>query len=79
MSTSTDWSIGEVLKTASEKQVGFKFSYVKAVAVYTAISIVITLVQEATVGHAGHHNREECWILWNVRATASTCEGQDAR
>ena len=53
MSTSTDWSIGEVLKTASEKQVGFKFSYAKAIAVYAAISIVITLVQEATVGTAG--------------------------
>ena len=53
MSTSTDWSISEVLKTANEKQVGFKFSYVKAIAVYTAISILITLVQEATVGAAG--------------------------
>ena len=53
MSTSTDWSIGEVLKTASEKQVGFKLSYIKAIAVYAAISIVITLVQEATVGTAG--------------------------
>ena len=53
MSTSTDWSISEVLKTANEKQVGFKFSYVKAIAVYAAISILITLVQEATVGNAG--------------------------
>ena len=53
MSTSTDWRISEVLKTANEKQVGFKFSYVKAIAVYTAISILITLVQEATVGNAG--------------------------
>ena len=52
MSTSTDWSIGEGLKTASEKQVGFKFSYAKAIAVYASISIVITLVQEATVGAA---------------------------
>ena len=53
MSTSTDWSISEVLKTANEKQVGFKFNYVKAIAVYAAISILITLVQEATVGNAG--------------------------
>ncbi len=53
MSTSTDWSISEVLKTANEKQVGFKFSYVTAIAVYAAISILITLVQEATVGNAG--------------------------
>ena len=43
MSSSTDWTIGEVLKTASEKQVGFKFSYAKAIAVYAAISIVITV------------------------------------
>ena len=53
VSKSANWSIGEVLKTANEKQVGFKFNYVKAVAVYAAISIVITLVQEATVGTTG--------------------------
>ena len=53
MSTSTDWSIGEVLKTATEKQVGFKWSYFAAVLVYAVISIVITLVQEAAVGSAG--------------------------
>ena len=53
MSTNTDWSIGWVLKTASEKQVGFKLSYLKAIAVYAAISIVITLVQEASVGTVG--------------------------
>ena len=53
MSTSTDWSIGEVLKTASEKQVGFKFNYFIALIIYGAISIAITLVQEATVGTTG--------------------------
>ncbi len=53
MSTSTDWSIGEVLKTANEKQVGFKGSYFAAFFIYAVISIVITLVQEATVGTAG--------------------------
>ena len=53
MPTSTDWSIGEVLKTAREKQVGFKGSYFAAVLVYAVISIVITLVQEAAVGSAG--------------------------
>ena len=53
MSTSTDWSTGEVLKTASEKQVGFKFNYFIALIIYGAISIAITLVQEATIGTAG--------------------------
>ena len=53
MSTSTDWSIGEVLKTASEKQVGFKFNYFIALIIYGAVSIAITLVQEATVGTTG--------------------------
>ena len=48
MSTSTDWSIGEVLKTASEKQVGFKFNYVIALIIYGAISTASHLVQEAT-------------------------------
>ena len=53
MSTSTDWSIGEVLKTASEKQVGFKVNYVIALIIYGAISTVITFVQEASVGTSG--------------------------
>ena len=53
MSTSTDWSIGEVLKTANEKQVGFKFNYFIALIIYGAISIAITFVQEATVGTSG--------------------------
>ena len=53
MSTSTDWSIGEVLKTANEKQVGFKFNYYIAMIIYAAVSIAITLVQEATVGTTG--------------------------
>ena len=53
MSTSTDWSIGEVLRTASEKQVGFKFNYIVALLIYFAISFAIVLVQEATVGTRG--------------------------
>jgi uncharacterized membrane protein len=53
MSTNTDWSIGEVLKSASEKQVGFKFNYFIALIIYGAVSIAITLVQEATVGTTG--------------------------
>ena len=53
MSTNTDWSIGEVLKAASEKQVGFKFNYFIALIIYGAVSIAITLVQEATVGTTG--------------------------
>ena len=54
MSTSTDWSIGEVLKTAREKQVGFKGSYFAAVFVYAVISIVITLIQEAAAASVGY-------------------------
>jgi uncharacterized membrane protein len=53
MSTSTDWSIGEVLKTASEKQVGFKLKYFIALIIYGAISFAIILIQEATVGTTG--------------------------
>ncbi len=50
MSTSTDWSIGEVLKTARDKQLGFKGNYFIALVIYGAISISITFVQEAIVG-----------------------------
>lgn len=53
MSANSDWSIGEVLKTANEKQVGFKLNYVIAIIIYGAISMVITLVQEASVGVEG--------------------------
>ncbi len=53
MSTDTDWSIGQVLRTASEKQVGFKGNYFVAIAIYALISIGATLVQEATVGTTG--------------------------
>ena len=53
MSTSTDWSIGEVLRAASEKQVGFKFNCIVALLIYFAISFAIVLVQEATVGTTG--------------------------
>ena len=53
MSTSPDWSIGEVLKTASEKQVGFKFNCIVALLIYFVISLAIVLVQETTVGTTG--------------------------
>lgn len=50
MSTNTDWRIGDVLKTASEKQVGFKFTYFMAVGLYVLIGIGIAVAQEVTVG-----------------------------
>jgi len=50
MSASTVWSISEVLKTARDKQVGFKFNYFVALIIYGAISIAITFVQESVVG-----------------------------
>lgn len=53
MSTNTDWSIGEVLKTAGEKQVGFKLTYFMAIGLYALISIGISLAQDATVGTSG--------------------------
>ena len=53
MSTNTDWSIGEVLKTAGEKQVGFKLTYFMAIGLYALISIGISLAQEAAVGTSG--------------------------
>ena len=50
MSTSTDWSIGEVLKTASEKQVGFKLSFFIPFMIYALITSALYLVQVASVG-----------------------------
>ncbi len=73
MSTSTDWSIGEVLKTANEKQVGFKFNYVIALIIYGANSIVITLVQEATVGTAGDVAASVVEILITLNPVSPWC------
>ena len=50
MSRDTEWSISEVLKTASDKQLGFKGNYFIALVIYGAISIAITFIQESIVG-----------------------------
>ena len=50
MSTDTDWQIGQVLKTATEKQVGFKWSYMAPFLIYLIITSVIAALQDATVG-----------------------------
>ena len=50
MSTDTDWQIGQVLKTATEKQVGFKWSYIAPFLIYLIITSVIAVLQDATVG-----------------------------
>jgi len=50
MSTDTDWQIGQVLKTATEKQVGFKWSYMAPFLIYLIITSVIAVLQDATVG-----------------------------
>ena len=50
MSAHTEWSISEVLKTASDKQLGFKGNYFIALVIYGAISIAITFIQESIVG-----------------------------
>jgi len=43
MSTPVAWRISDVLKTAKDKQIGFKASYFMAFVAYMAISIVIEL------------------------------------
>ena len=50
MSTDTDWQIGQVLKTAMQKQVGFKWSYMAPFLIYLIITGIIAVVQDATVG-----------------------------
>ena len=50
MSTDTDWQIGQVLKTATEKQVGFKWSYMAPFLIYLIITSIIAVLQDATVG-----------------------------
>ena len=50
MSTDTDWQIGQVLKTAMQKQVGFKWSYMAPFLIYLIITGIIAVVQGATVG-----------------------------
>ena len=50
MSANTDWRIGEVLKAAGEKQVGFKLTFFIAVGLYILIGIPIAVAQAVTVG-----------------------------
>ncbi len=50
MSTNVAWRISDVLKTAKDKQVGFKASYFMAFVAYMAISIVIELTREWVFG-----------------------------
>ena len=50
MSTDTDWQIGQVLKTAMQKQVGFKWSYMAPFLIYLIITGIIAVVQDAIVG-----------------------------
>ena len=46
MSTNSEWQIGAVLSTAFQKQVGFKGTYLVALVIYVAISIVAGFVSE---------------------------------
>ena len=50
MSTNTEWRIGDVLKTAGEKQVGFKLNFLIAFVLYILIGIAIAVAQAVTVG-----------------------------
>ena len=50
MSTDTDWQIGQVLKTAMEKQVGFKWSFIAPFLIHLVITSIIAALQDATVG-----------------------------
>jgi uncharacterized membrane protein len=50
MSANTDWRIGEVLKAAGEKQVGFKLTFFIVVGLYILIGIPIAVAQAVTVG-----------------------------
>lgn len=50
MSTTDDWRIGEVIKSATEKQVGFKWNFFVAFGTYVLITIALTVIQELTVG-----------------------------
>jgi len=50
VSANTDWRIGEVLKAAGEKQVGFKLTFFIVVGLYILIGIPIAVAQAVTVG-----------------------------
>ena len=50
MSPTDDWRIGEVIKSATEKQVGFKWNFFVAFGTYVLITIALTVIQELTVG-----------------------------
>ena len=50
MTEPRSWNISDVLKTASEKQVGFKLSFFIPFIIYALVTAALSLVQEASVG-----------------------------
>lgn len=50
MSSETEWRIGQVLSTAFQKQVGFKGTYLVALVIYVAVSIVAGFISESLFG-----------------------------
>ena len=50
MSSDNEWRIGQVLSTAYEKQVGFKGTYLVALVIYVAVSLVAGFVSESLFG-----------------------------
>ena len=50
MTEPRSWNISDVLKTASEKQVGFKLSFFIPFIIYALVAAALSLVQEASVG-----------------------------
>ena len=50
MSSENEWRIGQVLSIASQKQVGFKGTYLVALVIYVAISLVAGFISETLFG-----------------------------
>ena len=50
MSSENEWRIGQVLSTAFQKQVGFKFTYLVAILIYLAISAAAGFMSETLFG-----------------------------
>ena len=50
MSSDNEWRISQVLSTAFQKQVGFKGTYLVALVIYVAVSLVAGFVSETLVG-----------------------------
>ena len=64
MSSDNEWRISQVLSTAFQKQVGFKGTYLVALVIYVAVSLVAGFVSESLFGPSDEFTWQASGVNW---------------